>query len=56
MQRLVCVTASFGAARHIVEVVHSSKIEWNMAPTLDEGEIPARILDSRQRDQSAIAY
>ncbi len=48
LQLSMRVSATLRATRYIVEVVHPLNLEWNMMPTFDKRQIPARIRDLGQ--------
>ena len=54
MQCLVSVSAPFGAAGNVIEVIDALDVEGNVVPAFNEREIPARIMDDREFDEFAL--
>src|SRR4051812_22071611 len=54
MEIPVRMRAAVCAGRHAVEVVDAPDVEWDMTGALDEGQASARIIESRELDQSAV--
>ena len=54
MQRLVSVTAPFGAAGNVIEVINALDVERDVTPAFNEREIPTRIMDDREFDELAL--
>src|ERR1700761_71532 len=47
------VTAAFGTARHVVQVVDPLDVEGDVLATFDEGQVAASLVDARERDRVA---
>lgn len=53
VQILVCVSAAFRAARHIVKIIDALDVKRHMASALDEGQVAARFGNLGQVDDFA---
>lgn len=53
VQSLVRVPATLGATRHVIQVVDTLDVKWNLVATFDKGQVATGILDFREVDDFA---